>query len=54
MNQDGTYQWAPNDPGAPKEKIKKLGRMSMIILIVLIIALGIALAFVVYWIVLTR
>ena len=30
MNNDGTYQWAPNDPGAPKRKIKNLGRIVLI------------------------
>ena len=30
MNNDGTYQWAPNDPGAPKRKIKSLGRIVLI------------------------
>ena len=40
MNQDGTYQWAPKDPGAPKQKIKKLGRYGLIILLALVLAVG--------------
>ena len=40
MNQDGTYQWAPNDPGAPKAKIKQLGRTALIIAIAVCIAIG--------------
>ncbi|MBQ7801007.1 MAG: FtsH protease activity modulator HflK [Oscillospiraceae bacterium] len=40
MNQNGTYQWAPNDPGAPKPKIRKLGRIVLIAVIALILAIG--------------
>ena len=34
MNNDGTYRWAPNDPGSPQKKIKDIGKFVLIGLII--------------------
>ena len=42
MNNDGTYQWPPQNPGAPKPKIsmKNFGKSLMIAALILILAAG--------------
>ena len=40
MNNDGTYRWAPNDPGSPQKKIKDIGKFVLIGLIIAAVALG--------------
>ena len=42
MNTDGTYQWPPQNPGAPKPKIsmKNFGKSLMIAALILILAAG--------------
>ena len=40
MNNEGTYRWAPNDPGAPKPKLKKIGKIVLIAAVALILAIG--------------
>ena len=40
MNNDGTYQWAPNDPGSPKKKIKNIGKAILIVAVAVFVAVG--------------
>ena len=40
MSNEGTYRWAPNDPGAPKFKFRKYGRIALIVILVLILTVG--------------
>ena len=40
MNNDGTYQWAPNDPGSPKKKFKNIGKTILIAAVVVFVAIG--------------
>ena len=40
MNNDGTYQWAPNDPGSPKKKFKNIGKTLLIAAIIIFVAIG--------------
>ena len=40
MNNDGTYRWAPNDPGSPKKKIKDIGKIVLIAAIIAVIGIG--------------
>ena len=40
MNNDGTYQWAPNDPGSPKKKFKNFGKLALTVLVVAVLAFG--------------